>query len=382
MRVLFVTASYYPFSHLGGPPVSVRALAEGLRARGHDLTILTVNHDRSLFTRRARLSDVEVIYLGSPFRHQRTTLNPAVVGFCAAHLREFDVVHIFGLYDLIGVTAGGFAQLYGIPYVVEPFGMFPPIERSIRAKQLYLRLGGRRLLDRAGWIITTSDLESTYIRSAGISSDRMVSLPHGVDVDSEHLPAPGRFRERIGVAPQTRIILFLGRLTAKKQPEVLLRAFARLPGGGIHLVFAGPSEDGWDHRLENLADELHLGDRVTLTGMLEGEEKLQALVDADIFVLPSRNENFGIAVAEAMACSTPVVVSDQCGIAQFVKGRAGLVVSPTEDAVGCALSRLLEDAELYSTLARGAAEVAHGLTWDESVNTIDRLYRELTGTVR
>jgi len=122
---------------------------------------------------------------------------------------------------------------------------------------------------------------------------------------------------------------------------------------------------------------LGLGDKVMFTGMLTGEKKLAALVDADIFVLPSRSENFGIAVAEAVACSTPVVVSPQCGVASIVRDRVGLVVPPTEECIQEALRQLLEDAELYRRMVNTASAMAEELTWDLPVEQTEALYRAL-----
>jgi glycosyltransferase involved in cell wall biosynthesis len=380
MRLLHVSYTYFPFLHTGGPPVVVEALATGMAGLGHDVTVLTVEHKFSCRARRSRLSEVDLIYLASPFRYRQFSFNPGVLPFCRSELAKFDVVHIYGFYDFMGPVVAAFCRQQGVPYVVEPFGMFPPIERSIRKKWLYHRFVGENQLSGAARIIASSELERTQLITTGVAADRVLIRRNGVDFTPDVLPPRGQFREPLRISSEERVILYLGRLTAKKQPDVLLRAFANLADGNSRLVIAGPNEDGWRKRLESLSSDLHMGDRVLFTGMLTGEKKLAALVDADIFVLPSRSENFGIAAAEAIACSTPVVVTPQCGIAALVRDRVGLVVSPTEEAIQGGLHRLLEDRQLYSRMVEAASAMAQELTWEGPIKETETLYRTLADT--
>jgi glycosyltransferase involved in cell wall biosynthesis len=114
-----------------------------------------------------------------------------------------------------------------------------------------------------------------------------------------------------------------------------------------------------------------------LTGPLYAQEKLQALADADLFVLPSRYESFGNAAAEAIACGVPILITDGCGIAPLVDGRAGLVVSCSIEGVRDGFCRLLDDDELLRQLRAGATEFARELSWDEPVEQMERIYSSL-----
>lgn len=184
------------------------------------------------------------------------------------------------------------------------------------------------------------------------------------------------------MSPQTFVVLFLGRIVDKKSPDLLIDAFARWrsgPGGGqdAALVFAGPFEDrGYRRQLEAGVRRMRLSSSVLFIGPLYDERKWSALTEADIFVLPSRHENFGNAAAEAVSCGTPVIVTDRCGIAPLIEGRAGLVVPHECEALVRALHQL-SDAGTRDSLKMGCAEVARGLSWDEPLAEMEALYAGL-----
>ena len=149
-----------------------------------------------------------------------------------------------------------------------------------------------------------------------------------------------------------RLLLFLSRIHPKKGCDLLLKAFAGVAGGhpDLHLVLAGPAEAGFRSELERLADALGIAARVTWTGMLSGDDKWGAFYAADAFVLPSHQENFGIAVAEALACGLPVLISDKINIwREIAEDGAGLVAEDTEAGT----ARLLRD---WLTLPPGEAQ--------------------------
>jgi glycosyltransferase involved in cell wall biosynthesis len=141
-----------------------------------------------------------------------------------------------------------------------------------------------------------------------------------------------------------KLLLFLSRIHPKKGCDLLLKAFARVAASdpNLHLVLAGPDDTGWQEKLEFLARTLDIAQRVTWTGMLSGEQKWSAFHAADAFILPSHQENFGIAVAEALACGLPVLISDKINIwREILADEAGLVAPDTEDGTPQLLQRWL-----------------------------------------
>ena len=143
------------------------------------------------------------------------------------------------------------------------------------------------------------------------------------------------------------------------------------------LVFAGPDEAGTKHLLEQEAAKLNVSARVRFVAPLFGADKWNAYRDADVFVLPSQNENFGNTAAEAAAVGTPVVVTQNCGIAPMLDGSAAIVVPHEQNAVARAIDSILSDSDLHARLSAGGKSVASRLGWDEPVLQMEALYSKL-----
>ena len=394
MRILKVTQSYYPFLDKGGPTVKVRALARGMAAAGHQVTVLSadqgfdaatqkiVNAEPSRWGFEAHEDGVQCVYLRTRARYRALTWNSGVAAFCRERLAQYDLVHIFGLYDLLGPQIARACRRLARHYVVEPMGMFQPIVRNIRMKRVYHIAIGNAMLRGAARLIATAEQERQELLDGGIPDSRIVVRRNGIEVPAE-LPPAGRFRDDWNIASNLKLILFLGRLVSKKSPDMMLEAFARWQrrANGSRpalLVLAGPDEgDGFRQRLEASAAKMALHGRVLFTGPLYGDAKWAAYRDADLFVLPSQNENFGNTAAEAVACGTPVLVTDKCGIAPIVDRRAGLVVSHDCAALEGGLERILGDPAFAERLRAGCGEVARSLGWPEPLAQMELLYKQL-----
>jgi glycosyltransferase involved in cell wall biosynthesis len=395
MRILNVTQTYSPFFEFGGPPAKVRALSEGLARLGHAVTVLTadwglerrlaaenekIDADYSPFGMRREDNGVQAIYLPTWLKYRATSWNPAVKRYCRARLQNFDVVHIFGLYDLLGPAVAAACRRRHLPYIVEPIGMFVPIVRNMLMKRIYHAVFGRSLFEGASAVMATSEQEAAEMVTGGIPREKIVTRRNGVEAPAQ-FPERGVFRAALGISPEAKVILFLGRLSRKKSPDLLLQAFTTLPGQGegksLHLVFAGPDEGGMRARLEQMAGKLGVAPRVHFCGPLYGKSKWEAYRDADIFVLPSQNENFGNSAAEAVAAGTPVIVTRDCGIAPLLADVAGLAVAHQAEAVSQALTRVLSDRELHARLVAGCRVIASQLGWEEPIRRMEELYAKL-----
>ena len=396
MRILNVTQSYYPFLEFGGPPVKVRALSEALARRGHQVTVLTPDwglesrgagdaennkKERCEFGWRLEGNGVEAIYVPTWLRFRALSWNPGIKKFCRARLRDFDVAHIFGLYDFLGPAVAKACRENGTPYVVEPIGMFVPIVRNFRLKRMYHAVLGQPMLGGTRAIVATSEQEAAELCGAGIAREKIVVRRNGIEAPAA-LPERGKFRAAHGIAGDAKLILFLGRLSEKKSPDLLLQAFAMISrgarGGNLRLVFAGPDE-GMKKGLTQMAERLGVASRVLFCGPLFGEAKWAAYRDADVFVLPSQNENFGNSAAEAVAAGTPVLVTERCGIAPLLQDVAGLVVAHEAAAIARGLERMLYEPGLHSRLRDGCRTVAAGLDWDGPAREMETLYARLAG---
>lgn len=396
MRILNVTQSYAPFFEFGGPPVKVRALSSELARRGHQVTVLTadwglegrftdgtppVGTTRSPFGWRQDEDGVQSIYLPTWLSYRALSWNPAVKRYARARLQNFDVVHIFGLYDLIGPAIAAQCRALNIPYVVEPIGMFLPIVRSFWKKRVYQSLFGKKMLDGARFLIATSEREVDELASGGIPREKIFLRRNGVEFPID-LPSRGGFRAKHDIPSGAKVVLYLGRLSSKKSPDLLLDAFAALgiellQNADARLVFAGPDDENLKAGLEQTANRLGVRPRVLFTGPLFDVAKWEAYRDADIFVLPSQNENFGNTAAEAVAAGTPVVVTEGCGVAPLLADTAGIVVTHDSNAISGALQSLLTDSALHAKFAARCPEVTARLGWAEPTKAMGSLYRTL-----
>src|SRR5579863_9341517 len=394
MRVLKAVQSYFPFQDRGGPVVKVRALAHGLVERGHQITVLTADLGIARYNSldssfqpckwgwHASENGVEAVYLSTLANYRALTLNPDVLGFCGAALNNFDLVHFYGLYDLFGPSVSYFCRRHGIPYVIEPMGMYRPIDRSFQLKRAWHRLVGDTYWSHAAQIVATSEMEEQELLDDGVPAEKLVMRYNGIDPSAAASPAQrGAFRAERGISSDEPVILFLGRLIPRKGADILIAAFAEACPHAGRLVIAGPEgEPGYREILAKRAAESGVSPRVIFTGPLYDEAKAAVMADADIFVLPSRYENFANAAAEAIACGIPVIITDACGIRSLVGGRAGLVIAPEREPLAAAIRALISDRALYRSLQEGCPAVAAQLGWDRLSEQMEGYYTRALGS--
>ncbi len=174
-------------------------------------------------------------------------------------------------------------------------------------------------------------------------------------------------------------VLFIGRISPVKNLEGLLQAFDQAALENARLILIGPMlEAGYADRLERLVNDLNLSDRVSLVGPLYDQDKLSALAAADLFVLPSLSESFGNAAAEAAAAGVPVLLTQGCGVAPLIHGRAGLAVEHDPAALAQGLRLMLNNAGARARLTAQRADVVAELSWEEPLHQTEQLYAQIT----
>ena len=352
MRILLTVPSLAP--EFGGPTAVAHSLAHAFRAQGHDVTVVGVGES----------AGPGVVGLRPLGRFHGTPMTAALHRLPRL-VRSADVVHVLGFRDPVGTGAVLAARLYGVPYVLEPVGMHRQRLRSLRLKAWFDSTIGRPLVNGASRVIASSSLESEELTQDGVARGQIAVRPNGLDLAQyEPLPAPGRFRAALGLCAETPLVLALGRIARKKGLLPLLRAVAGLPRA--HLVIAGPDDrDGTLPELLEARARLSLEGRVRiLADGLWGRAKVEALGDADLFCLPSMTENFGIAAAEAAACGTAVVVSDRCGVVEWLLDGVEVVPYGNAAALASTLSRLLAEPAERARLAAAGRSAARRLGWD------------------
>jgi glycosyltransferase involved in cell wall biosynthesis len=304
----------------------------------------------------------------------------------ARYVRDYDLVHVHALFSFAAVPAAYWAARAGVPYVVRPLGTLNRWGMERRRpwlKRLSFSIIERRILRGAARIHYTSEQERIEAAEVGLNRHQAV-VPLGIDLAPfAELPARGWLRQRASGWAGRPVALFLSRLDPKKGLDLLLAAFARARAQrpDLALVIAGSGDAGFERGVRRDATRLGLGDSVYWAGFLSGTEKLAALADADLFVLPSYSENFGVAAVEAMAAGLPVVISDRVGIHREVAAaRAGVVVPCEREALADALLRVAFDTSLRADLgARAQDLVRRRFSVQAMTASVATMYEEVLG---
>lgn len=382
-------------------------IARGLELSGVQVDIATTQGARE---RRINQNGVSVFYFRRQSGFYKVSL--PLSRWLSSHIRQYDLVHIHSLFSYSSFTASRLARKNSVPYIVRPLGVlnrWGMQNRRRLLKRLSFRFVEQRILGNAAAIHYTSQQERLEAEETGVRNESVV-IPLAVDLSGfRELPGPEPFYEKFPHARGGDIILFLSRLDPKKGLDLLLRAFAthdrrrtiedrqqktedRRPKTEEKprplLVIAGAGDDQFVAGLRRLAEELGIADEILLAGFLGGDDKLSAMAAASLFVLPSYSENFGIALAEAMAAGLPCVMSDQVGIAVDAEEYdAGLVVPCEVGPLASAMQRLLDDPELRNRLGANARRLVDDrfsleAMSDSLVKLYDRVLSRETGDRR
>ncbi|HEX2781232.1 MAG TPA: glycosyltransferase [Gemmatimonadaceae bacterium] len=367
--VLHVVPSVAP--HHGGPSFAVRALASAQRALGMRVFVATTDDGQP---RHGEGFDEDGVEYGYFRRDLPGVWKPSLAlrRWLRTSASRFDVMHLHSLFCFSTAIGGRAAMHAGVPYVLSPHGALDPwsLRQSAWKKRTYLALAEGRTLDGAAALHVTTTAEATALKAFGVRAPLFV-VPLGVPPETFEIT-------RAPEHPSLRLV-FLGRLHPKKGLDLLLRALAaaRAEGADVELAIAG---DGADHRreLETLVQELKLGAAVRFVGHVEGAAKARLLSDADAFVLTSFQENFGIAVAEAMAAGLPVIVSEEVGLASLVvEAAAGEVVPLDVAAIAAAIRRASADPAARRAAGDRARHAAKSFSWEQTAQRLREVYSEV-----
>jgi glycosyltransferase involved in cell wall biosynthesis len=371
MRILCEALGFGEGDNFGGSVRVARGNARALAARGHHVTFVCTNRmDKRtpLFpetTERVTPEGIRVVYL----RTTTMPLWPGAVGphfvhgagaWLAREVPSHDVVHLYENRSHLAAATAAAARVAGVPYLLHPQGALRPGDQSRLIKRIYDRWIGGPLVAGAARVIAGNRAELAQLREAGATPEQALVVPSGVDLARfDALPERGRFRTRHGIAPDAPMILCVGRLEYNKGQDILLEAFCTLGHPDAVLVFVGP-DYGLEFQLRQTAAGAGRAATVVFTGPITGDrEVLETFVDADVFVQPSRNEQFGMAILEACAVSRPMVLTEGCQIADAFRDEAALVVPCDSGAMAAALGRLLGDHDLrvrFGAAARAILE--------------------------
>ncbi len=359
MRILHVICTTAAES--GGPVEALLRISEVLVREGHQVQVVSLEHSGEIATPSFPISMTGV---GRGLGKYR--FNPSLTHWLNQHVQSYDVVILHGLWNYSSVGAWRALRRNRTPYFVFAHGMMDPWFRQCYPikhlfKQAYWMLFEGRVLRDSQAVLFTCEEERLRARGvfAGHHYRELVTLLGTAEPSGDVTLDEGSFLAAFPQFREKRYLLFLGRVHPKKGCDLLVEAFAQcsaqLPTD-LDIVMAGPDEVGWVPELQAKAKKLGIAGRVHWTGMLKGTLKWGALRRAEALILPSHQENFGFVVAEAMACSTPVLLSNKVNIWREVEAsNAGLVEQDTVEGTRNLIMRFcLASAEIRARMALNA----------------------------
>lgn len=327
MRILHVIPTMSP--HDGGPTTAIASITRALVAAGADVTAATTSSravgeaQDEVRTRFPKGVPVHIFPAWPGIKPRGFA--PRMAEWLIRHVREFDLVHLHSMFNWHSLAVPRIAQLRRVPYILRPLGTLDEWSRSQKSwkKTPYYHTVERPNLRHAAAIHVTSEAEAASVRALGFG-EKAHCVPLGVE-----LPF---LRERAPVDGGPLQILFLSRIHPKKNLPILFQALAqtsafRLPP---RLFVAGDGDPNYVRAMHELAARLRIQERVEFVGYADKAMKTRLYAQSDLFALPSFQENFGIAVAEAMAHGLPAIVSTEVALATEVReSGAGAVASHT-----------------------------------------------------
>jgi glycosyltransferase involved in cell wall biosynthesis len=351
MRLLIVTPTYEPAWKFGGVIASNSTLARELVKLGVRTTVYTTNTSGEREPLDVPLGEpvgrggVEVFYFPSTFGPQGNFYSAGLSRRLWQTVQDFDLVYVVALWQWIGIDAARACRRKNVPMVVATKGGFAAClrKKSYLKKKLFHMLFLKRALHSAA---------ALHLTNAGEQADGGTWLeglpffycPNAVDPERYGArPAEGRaFRLAWNIPPQAPVMVSVGRPDWKKGIDFLIQALAEAPRW--YLVFAGDPESDQARQWRRLAQKLGVAQRVVWPGFLSGPDLLAALSAADLFALVSANENFGMAVVEAMLCGLPVMVSRAVGVWHDLRDQKfAFAVDRRVDSIVAALSRFEQE---------------------------------------
>lgn len=381
MKILHVISSVRKSA--GGTSEVVPRLAMEQCKLGHDVTVTGLRSDISDAMRLAISSGVA--YEGNSIA---SSILPRALGFSIGFkknifplVKESDIVHLHGLWMYPPWCAGWLARKLHKPYVMMPHGFLEPERLKISKwkKSIFGKCIERPLLQNADAIVATSKSEEIGIRAYGLKNQVYI-MPIGLDTTA--IDSGKRNEEllnRLGCDPKKKQILYFSRITPIKGLDLLAQAWGNIQHDGWQLLIVGPDDRGYANEVRGFFADGIVQGSVILHDAIFGQEKYDLLRSVDAFVLPTRSENWSIAVAEALAAGLPTVCTKGAPWQCINDVGAGFWVDVSVDGVADGLSRLMgvNDRQRFEMGARGRRWIDANLKWSEIARNMVAYYNQI-----
>jgi glycosyltransferase involved in cell wall biosynthesis len=379
MKILQVV-QFFSAIH-GGSAMVPYYISRELSNRGHKVTVFTSDFKLSQDWVDS-LSGVEVHAFKTHSSLGNFYVTLGMINFARKMIKDYDIIHMHNSRTFQNILTYYYAKKYKIPYVIQTHGDLPRIMAKQRLKLIYDLLFGHKVLKNASKVIALNQVEAEQYKCNDVPAEKIAIIPNGINLSEyANLPHKGAFKKKFGLDENEKIVLYLGRIHQIKGIDILVRAFADIVEklNDVKLVVVGPG-DGYLDELETLIKALKIENNVLISGPLYGREKLEAYVDADVFVLPSRYETFPMSLLESYACAKPVICSKVFGLKDLViSGVTGFLFEPSDirQLSSFTLSLLIDDKKAEEIGLEGKKFVKENFTIEKVVDRFFALYEEV-----
>ncbi len=394
MKVLHIIPSVAKVR--GGPSQAVIEMVKALRSQGCDAEIATTNDNgvNLLEVPLFDLSDQLAEYANVPIRFfprfspriaavREFAYSSSFTTWLWQHITDYDLIHVHAIFSYTSTIAMAIARFKKVPYINRPLGQLCTwsLEQSQFRKQLYLNIIERSNLRHSKFLHFTAEQEREEFNRLDLKIPNFV-LPHGVHIYPEIANARQQLHQRLQVADHVPIIIFMSRIHPKKGLEYLIAALGELKNQAhqeFALAIAGNGESEYINQLKSIALEHNLGDRLHWLDFVEGSTKYLYLQGADLFALTSHSENFGIAVIEALASATPVLITKGVAIAPIVQAQnLGYVTELEVGAIAQAIQSVLtQPQESQSIGDRARQYISEHYSWAKIAHNLITQYKSV-----
>lgn len=370
LKVLILTPSFPPAYADGGPVQSSGDLVKNLIKEGAEVTVLTTNRNgnNTLSVPLGKAIDWygAKVYYFQVHKPWWYGFSPSGLPQVRAQVCSADVVHCMAIFSFLPDFGALWAKFKRKPYIVSPRGNLSPfaLKKGYLKKFVYYSLITKPLLNSASTVQCMTPMDAGWAASLGLRAP-IVKVPNGIDFDEFYqTSARNILFEWFPDLWRKTIVLFLGRIDPIKGLDLLLNSWSDVTGDfpDAVLVIIGPDSKGYRAQLESLASKLGISKTVRFAGEITGTCKYTILSSADLFVMPSYSENFGLAIAESMAAGVPVLASDRCAIISYLRNGKDILVVPCKKVeFATAIRKLLLNKELRMQIAESGQHRAKEL---------------------
>ena len=392
MKVLHVIPSIAP--RHGGPSEAIIRMVAALREVGVDAEIATTNDDGA--------EDLDVVteklvdFRGVPVRFfprlksrvrfiREFKISHAFARWFEGAMKDYDVIHVHAVFSWVCTRAMKLCRKHNQPYIVRTLGQLTvwSLRQSGWRKKLYWRMGEQKNVRGAKWVHCTSDQEGEEFGLMDRETPVRV-IPHGVLPGVPIADARAQLLKQYDWPADARIWLFLSRWHLKKNLDLLIRSLGELKKSGdpVRLILAGSGEEEFAKGIRQLLEQEGIKDITVETGQVQGDEKELLLRGSDVFALPSRDENFGIALLEALSRGLPALTTNKVDLFPVVeKEGAGIVCEPTQDGVLAAAKEISDRWEEFTNAAvvqKRSEAILEQFGWPQVAGRIRTAYEEIT----